>query len=350
MNKSFGKPHLRFLLAAILFLVVMDQFVLGGTRPYIEDAREEVAAQPVSAPVQTVEPPAEPAPVPEEPQTDLVLAKLTPAVKIPAETFELEKQYGPPHQPEWSENAPKLDAAPGQARVIIVIDDLGVSRGYSKEVLELPGPLTLAFLPYAEGLEPLVEQGRRNGHEIIVHMPMEPMDQNLDMGGIYLDTDQTPEEFDAMLEKGLNAFEGYVGINNHMGSRLTQDRAAMSKVMGELHERGLLFLDSRTIGSSVAAETAAAFQVPYAVRDVFLDHDESLEAVRESLKQTERLALKYGQAIAIGHPKRHTIDALKEWMPTLAEKGITLVPVSAVVTKPSGVLSVHYGPPAPPRQ
>ncbi len=322
-KRSFGSDHLKFLLAGIAFVIFLD-WSLPESRPVTVAEKQAQAAIP----------------------PDIV--KFAPEISIPKQ----DKHYGPEALPQWRRNAAAAHFEPGQPKVIIVIDDLGVSRGYTKETLELPGPLTLAFLPYAERLEPLIAQGRSNGHEIMVHMPMEPMDGAQDMGGIFLDMEQTPEEFAAMLTQGLDAFGGYAGINNHMGSRLTQDRARMRVVMAELKERGLLFLDSRTIGSSVAAETAASFGVPYAVRDVFLDHDESLEAVKEALAQTERRALAHGQAIAIGHPKRNTIDALKEWLPTLEEKGIALVPVSAVVitTTPSGVSSARYGPPAPPRQ
>lgn len=137
-----------------------------------------------------------------------------------------------------------------------------------------------------------------------------------------------------MLNKDLSAFSGYVGINNHMGSKMTQDRPGMARVMAELRTRGLLFIDSRTINTSVAADEAEKAGIPYAVRDVFLDHEETYEAVAGALEEVERKALKDGFAIAIGHPREETVKALREWLPTLEAKGIALVPVSAVVTVP----------------
>ncbi len=281
-------------------MVLSDRFLWKGTRPYIEEARQELAAKST--------------------QEELTLVRLEPEIKLDSED-----------QPLWKKNAVPFDIVPDQPRVVIVIDDLGVSRELSKEVLELAAPLTLSFLPYASGLDELVERGRKNGHEIMVHMPMEPMNPDLDTGSIALRVGQPPAEFEKMLGLGLSAFDGYVGVNNHMGSRLTQDKEAMMQLMQELYRRGLLFLDSRTISTSVAAETAATYQVPYIVRNVFLDHDPSLEAVKESLVRLEKLALERGYAVAIGHPKANTIQALKEWIPTLAEKGIVLAPVSSVV-------------------
>lgn len=335
-KRNFGSQHLKFLMVAILMLIILDRFVFGSTRPYIEEARQQAAIEAVRE---------------YEEQKPMELARLTPAIKIPEHKL-FREQFGPPVPPPWQKYAVPSGAAPGLAKVVIVIDDLGVSRGYSREIIDLTGPLTLAFLPYAEGVGELVEAGKRGGHEIMVHMPMEPMNGALDTGDIFLSTGQNPEEFGAMLDKGLSVFSGYVGINNHMGSRLTQDEAAMERVMEALKSRGLLFLDSKTISSSVAGKTAAQFGVPYAVRDVFLDHDPSLEGVRKSLEQTEEIALEHGQAIAIGHPKPHTITALKEWLPTLEAKGIVLVPVSAAVvtTKPSVASAVPSLSPIRPHQ
>lgn len=316
-NRSYGHGHLKFLIIAVFLMVIMDRFVLGGTRPYIEDVRENatVQAESYTAPV-VYEVPSE---------RSYELAKLAPEVKIP----EL-PEYEP--LPQWKQNAVPVDVGAEWPKIVIVIDDLGVSHKYSEQIIALPGPLTLAFLPYADGVAAMAQDGKAQGHELMVHMPMEPMNADLDPGDIYLSTDQSQDEFSAMLDRGLSAFDGYVGINNHMGSRLTQDKQAMRRVMMELRERGLLFLDSRTIATTVGAETAAAAGIPYAQRDVFLDHDPSLEGVRKALQKTEDMALEHGVAIAIGHPKPHTIEGLREWLPTLAGKGIALVPISAVVT------------------
>lgn len=239
----------------------------------------------------------------------------------------------PQAEPPWRRYAVAAPEVPeGFSRVVVIIDDLGVDRKRSRAILELPGPLTAAFLPYATQVAPLVEEARAKGHEILIHMPMEPMGEDLDLGSIALRSDMKPAAFDAMLAQAFAAFEGYVGMNNHMGSKLTQDRGAMERLMGRLYENGLLFVDSRTIGKSVAGKVAADHAVPHIGRDVFLDHDPHYEGVVESLQRVENVARKQGIAVAIGHPKDHTIRALTEWLPTLAEKKLVLVPVSAVVT------------------
>jgi hypothetical protein len=122
-----------------------------------------------------------------------------------------------------------------------------------------------------------------------------------------------------------------------MGSRLTQDKAKMDELMDILSARGLFFVDSKTIQSSVAAHEAAQAGVPYAERDVFLDHVESREFVDKALRHAEQLALRRGYAIAIGHPKSFTLDGLRAWIPTLAAKGIELVPVSRLLTTPKTI-------------
>ena len=169
------------------------------------------------------------------------------------------------------------------------------------------------------------------------------MNSDLDTGDVVLKTEQSRDEFVKMLDTAMNSFDGYIGINNHMGSKLTQSAGAMNLLMSELKKRGLAFLDSKTIASSIAAKTAQSYEVPYAERDVFLDHDSDLEAVIMSLQRLEELALKHGHAIAIGHPKKNTIKALQEWLPTLEDKGLSLVPLSSVlvVNQPSASLDAR---------
>ena len=221
----------------------------------------------------------------------------------------------------------------GKGMVVIIIDDMGVNLR-SKQVEVLSGPLTLSYLPYADNLEERTKRASANGHELMLHMPMEPMNGKMDGGPKVLSSSLGDAEFIEVLEWGLSSFEGFVGLNNHMGSRLTKDQDSMQRVMEHLKDKDLFFIDSRTIGSSVAATTAHSNGIPYAERDVFIDHEINMDFLRSSLKKLEDVANDKGYAIAIGHPHKETIAALKEWLPTLEGKGLTLVPVSRVIKYP----------------
>ncbi len=237
----------------------------------------------------------------------------------------------PPATPVWKENATPFKASPGKGKIVIIIDDMGMDRKRTKEALALPAPVTFAWLPYAANIQPLVDESKVTGHEAIVHVPMEPERASIDPGPTVLKTSMSTDELKAMLDKNLSAFTGYVGFNNHMGSKMTQDAQAMQVVMAEAARRGVLFVDSRTAPDSVADQTAAAMGVAHAARDVFLDHFEDIDSVRAALQKMEVVANKQGYAIGIGHPKDNTLAALREWIPTLAARGFEMVPVSAIV-------------------
>lgn len=222
---------------------------------------------------------------------------------------------------------------PGKGMVAIIIDDMGMDRKRSHEASNLPAPMTLAFLPYAPKLDEITKEAKAKGHELIIHVPMQPLKSSLNPGPLVLRDDMTEESFSMALVKMFSSFEGYDGINNHMGSKLTQDRKAMDMVMEALAERHLLFVDSKTIQTSIAAESAAAHGLAYGERDVFLDHVNDIDFVRKALHELEVIAKKRGYAIAIGHPKDVTIAGLREWLPTLEERGLTLVPVNRVVKR-----------------
>jgi polysaccharide deacetylase 2 family uncharacterized protein YibQ len=166
----------------------------------------------------------------------------------------------------------------------------------------------------------------------MVHVPMEPTG-NAWPGPNALLASLQAADLVARLRSQLNSFPGFVGINNHMGSLLTSDEERMGLVMAELRERGLLFLDSRTTGSSVAGRAARRLEVPYAERDVFLDNELSVDAVLRQLAHVERIARSRGYAVAIGHPHAVTIQALRSWLPTLDARGLALAPISAIVAR-----------------
>jgi polysaccharide deacetylase 2 family uncharacterized protein YibQ len=261
-------------------------------------------------------------------------APSAPAVYGPFEIFGPFRAAARP-QP-WRANAVAVTRREGVPVIAIVIDDVGMDRKDSFAAMDLEAPLTLSFLPYAPGVEKLALEAREKGHEIMIHMPMEPLNGKLDMGPIALRAKMGDAEIDAMLQQAFAAMGAsrYVGMNNHMGSRFTANRHDMDVVMAEMKKRGLLFLDSRTTNKSEAVNSALAFGVPYAVRNVFLDNEADSAAIGGSLEKTERIARRHGAAIAIGHPRPATIAALRKWLPELKKKGFQLVPVSALAVVP----------------
>ncbi len=218
-------------------------------------------------------------------------------------------------------------------KIVIIIDDLGLGQSSTAQINALPGPLTLAYLPYAENLYVYTKISKARGHELLIHTPMEPLNASLDVGPAPLLHGMKEAAFKNALYKIFDSFDGYVGINNHMGSKLTQDPQAMKWVMESLRDRGLLFVDSKTIHTSIAFDVAREHGLYHTQRDVFIDHEPNIEFVRNALKKLELIARHKGYAIAIGHPKPVTIAVLKEWLPTLEARGFELVPVSAVVYK-----------------
>jgi len=219
--------------------------------------------------------------------------------------------------------------------IAIVIDDVGLDRPHSKRAWELPGPLTMSFLPYAKDLREQARAARARGQELMLHLPMEPGGR-ADPGPNALLVTLSDSELKHRVTTALDSFDGFVGVNNHMGSRFTAYRPGMEAVLRQFKERGLLFLDSRTTPSSVGDQVAQEIGVPSVARNVFLDDDESIDAVRRKLAETEGVARRQGFAVAIGHPHEATIQALAEWLPAVSGKGFALAPLSAVLRKRNG--------------
>jgi polysaccharide deacetylase 2 family uncharacterized protein YibQ len=274
-------------------------------------------------------PPPPPAPAgPPAPQAALVPPKpATPAVPLKAEAPRAAEP-----EPAWKRNAVALAAEPQAPMIAIVLDDMGVNHKGTERALSLPAPITFAFLPYAQGVQTMVATAKTRGHEILVHVPMEPKG-HADPGPHALRTGETPAEIGADLIWSLGRFSGYVGINNHMGSKFTADASAMRLVMEELKRRGLMFLDSRTGPDTQAANVARELGVPVLSRDIFLDNDEEGGKVEAEFSRLEKRAREKGSAIAIGHPHPETLAILEKWIPQARERGFTLVPLTAIVKR-----------------
>ena len=259
------------------------------------------------------------------------LPEVPAAMQAQPKTLAFSELMAPAQEPLWKKNAVPFKQDLSKAKIVIIIDDMGMDKKHTREAMALTAPVTFSWLPYATNVQPLINESRAAGHETIVHVPMEPENGSIDAGPTVLKKSMSPTELSAMLDTNFSAFTGYVGFNNHMGSKLTQDSEAMQLVMADAAQRGILFVDSRTAPESVADQTAAVFGMPHVTRDVFLDHAEDMQSVKAALARMEAVAKHQGYAVGIGHPKDITLAALREWLPTLAAKGLELAPVSAVV-------------------
>jgi polysaccharide deacetylase 2 family uncharacterized protein YibQ len=230
----------------------------------------------------------------------------------------------------WLKNAVAFAVPQGRPLIAVVLDDVGVARGHAELAIDLPGVITLSFMTYADGVADMASRARAKGHELMLHVPMEPLGHEADAGPHALTVDASEAELLERLAWGLDRFQGYIGINNHMGSRFTQDERGMRIVLSELKRRNLLFLDSRTIGNTVGGKLAARMGVAHVMRDVFLDNEMDQGAVIKQLREAERIAASKGQAIAIGHPHPATIAAIRAWMPRAQARGFVIVPLSTV--------------------
>ncbi|MEX1147807.1 MAG: divergent polysaccharide deacetylase family protein [Sphingomonadales bacterium] len=233
--------------------------------------------------------------------------------------------------PAWKQNAVQVIAVPDAPRLVIILDDMGLDSAAVRRAAALPGPITLSFLPYARNLPRLTAQARSQGHELMVHVPMEPRNPDVDPGPHALLVGLEPEELRRRLAWNLDRFEGFVGINNHMGSRFTGNQAGMTLVMKELRARGLLFIDSRTTDATLGVAAARAQGVVHRERDVFLDHERTDVFIRGQLALAVARARRTGVAVVIGHPYPETLSVLGDVLPQLVAQGIVLAPVSAVI-------------------
>jgi hypothetical protein len=235
-------------------------------------------------------------------------------------------------RPNWEKFALPPVHTGGHPMIAVIIDDMGLDKRRSEKIMQLPAPLTISFMSYAEDLGRQTEEARGRGHELMMHVPMEPLAEGLDAGPGALSVNLPTDELKKRLSEDLDRFKGYVGINNHMGSKFTAYEPGMQIVMDELRRRGLLFIDSLTTDHSVGLALAQRSGVPATARNVFLDNAGDIMSVEVQLSKLEELARKKGSAVAIGHPRDATIAALSAWLPTLRDKGLVLVPISEVVT------------------
>jgi hypothetical protein len=221
----------------------------------------------------------------------------------------------------------------GRPGIAIIIDDLGYQQGPGSRVARLPGAIACAFLPHGPHTAALAREAHAQHKEVMLHLPMQPVGHipaGREAGVLTLD--MTRPQFVRTLQANLDAVPHASGLNNHMGSLLTQHPGTMAWLMQALGEHGnLFFVDSRTSTATVARQLAGEYGIPSMSRNVFLDNEPDPEAVRAQFRQLLEIARREGTALAIGHPYPATFEVLEEELAQLADRGVQLVPVSRLI-------------------
>jgi polysaccharide deacetylase 2 family uncharacterized protein YibQ len=215
--------------------------------------------------------------------------------------------------------------------VALIIDDLGYDKRIAEKFLDLNINLTFSILPYSPFQNEIARLASSKGLEIMLHLPMEPVEYpQVNPGPGTLLSSMSPDELIRQLEDDLNVLQGIKGVNNHMGSKLTAESTQMYQIFSILKQRGLFFIDSRTTSDSMGKPSARLFQIPFAERDVFIDHYVKPNFIRKQIKQLIRIARQNGAAVGILHPHSTTYQILHEMLPDLQNQ-VQLVSASRIV-------------------
>jgi uncharacterized protein len=342
-HRKTGFPIIRVLAAVAVVAVLVFGAVLAARFLTAPESRSLPAGR---------KPPASRAPVaapaPRIPAKELETHTPAPTVATrntdPAQTVPAPKpQAQTPPAPESEPTEPNalhaaLPPVPPErppltkpSRVAIIIDDVGYDRSLAEKFIGLNAALTLAILPNSPHQQTIARMAQAQGLEIMLHLPMEPLEYpDVNPGPGALLTSMSPDELIAALEENLQAVPYVKGVNNHMGSKLTAQSEQVYQVFSVLKRRGLYFIDSRTTEASVCQPSARLLQLPFAQRDVFLDHVQDAAFIRKQIQELVRLAKRKGEALGIAHPHPTTYAVLRELLPELRRQ-VELVPASRLV-------------------
>jgi len=227
---------------------------------------------------------------------------------------------------------PTTEKAALRPKIALVIDDLGGERLIARELLEWDLPLTFSILPFTPHAKVIAREAHRKGKEVILHVPMEPHGYpKVRPGEGALLEEMDEESLRRQLVKDIEAVPYIKGASNHMGSRLMEDPEKVKIILSELKRRRLFFLDSRTTPQTVGMNVAQGVGLKAMERSLFIDHSLNEEDIKQRIEKLISLSLSNGKAIGIGHPHPSTVKSLKEMIPKMKEKGIKIVPLSAVM-------------------
>ncbi|QPG05394.1 divergent polysaccharide deacetylase family protein [Salinimonas marina] len=217
-------------------------------------------------------------------------------------------------------------------KIVLIMDDIGY-RLSDREALKLPPQVAFSVLPGAPLTKELAYRAQQQGRDIMLHLPMAArLDKPL--GPLALTAQMSVAQIAHTTATALDSLPMAIGLNNHMGSRLTEQPVAMQALMQTLKNRGIFFIDSRTTAASVAESVARAMGVPAARRDVFIDHEPRVEFMQQQFARLVSLAQQQKVAIGIVHPHPQTLHFLQHQLTLLPARNIELVAVSDIIPAP----------------
>ena len=212
-----------------------------------------------------------------------------------------------------------------RGKVAIIIDDMGYQKEIAERIMNLNFPVAISVLPFLPHSQMVAQMAKEKGMTVLLHLPMEPHNSNVNPGKGAIFTTMNEEEIRAKMLANLQNLPYVDGINNHMGSKATENREVMKIVLSEIMERDIFFIDSMTSPDSIAYKLSKEMGIKTAQRSVFLDNEQDMDYIRNQVNVLKEFALKNGNAIAIGHPFCNTIDVLTEAGLMLQAAGIKIV-------------------------
>ena len=226
------------------------------------------------------------------------------------------------------EKTPRFD---NPVYIGLIIDDMGYRYQSGKRAINLPARITYSFLPYAPHARKLANFANRKQKEVMLHIPMEAANgKRLGPGG--LTSEMSKAVFDLELKHNLSAIPFFKGVNNHMGSLLTQKKQQMTWLMENLADRNYYFIDSRTSVNSQALNAARQHGLRSETRDIFVDHDLVEHKMKQQLALAIDVAKRRGSAVVIAHPFPETMKTLEAWLPKAKQEGVKFVYMSELLT------------------
>ncbi|MDD2352093.1 MAG: divergent polysaccharide deacetylase family protein [Candidatus Caldatribacteriota bacterium] len=210
-------------------------------------------------------------------------------------------------------------------KVAIIIDDLGYQMEIAERIMNLDYPITVSILPFLPYSSTVAQMAREKNKTVLLHLPMEPHNSNVNPGKGAIFSTMKEEEIRNKMTANFLEIPDIDGINNHMGSKVTENREIMEIVLSEIKERNIFYVDSVTSPYTVGYELSREMGIKTAYRSVFLDNEQEIEYIRSQLQLLKNYAIKNGNAIAIGHPYCNTVDVLYEAKNVLRAEGIEIV-------------------------